>query len=297
MINNRSLVIIAILAIVAWIASACFFVVSETQKAVELRFGKVVENNIAPGLHVKWPVINTVRLFDGRVQTMENTGNTYETSDGNELGIDSNIKWRIADPNRLFNVTNGNQTRAESLMGSMVNDRLRDVFNNETVVGIVRGHYQNALSDTIHQLNDRLVKEVGISLLDIQIEHVGVSSKVSDAIYQRMNDARVAEARQYRSQAKEEARSIRSSADLERQVTLANAQQQGDELRAEGDARAAAIYASAYQQNPEFFRFYGSLQAYKKSFADRHSVMVLGPSSNFFQYLMNPHGSGNPTQH
>lgn len=288
MINNRSLVIIAVLAIFAWIASTSLYVVDETHRAIKLRFGEVVEDNIAPGLHAKWPVVNTIKQFDARVQTLENGESRYLTSGRNALMVDSFLKWKIVDPSRFYQATRGSMQRAEALISPRVDQGLRNAFASRDITGIISADRNDMLADTLTSLDSDMRKEIGVQILDIRLKSVELPDQVTQAVYHRMSTERHAEARQYRAQGDEQSERIRAHADRERRVALARAGQKSDELRGEGDAQAAKIYANAYQQNPDFFRFYRSMQAYAKSFSGHDSTLVLGPDSHFFRYLENP---------
>ncbi|WP_027351193.1 protease modulator HflC [Halotalea alkalilenta] len=290
MINNRALVIIALLAVIAWIANASFYVVDETQRAIKLRFGEVVEADIAPGLHLKWPLINTVRTFDARVQTVESSESRFLTAGRNALIVDSYVKWQVTDPNLFYESTRGDMARAESLIAPRVDESLRNAFGSRDVSTIISEDRDEMLLQPMANLDRAMRQEVGVAILDIRLKRVELPREVTQAVFERMRTERHAEARQYRAQGLEQSERIRARADRERQVALATARQQAETLRGQGDAEASQIYANAYQQDSEFFRFYRSLDAYRTSFSGDGDMLILSPDSEFFRYFSNPQG-------
>ncbi|ANF57411.1 protease modulator HflC [Halotalea alkalilenta] len=290
MINNRALVIIALLAVIAWIANASFYVVDETQRAIKLRFGEVVEADIAPGLHLKWPLINTVRTFDARVQTVESSESRFLTAGRNALIVDSYVKWQVTDPNLFYESTRGDMTRAESLIAPRVDESLRNAFGSRDVSTIISEDRDEMLLQPMANLDRAMRQEVGVAILDIRLKRVELPREVTQAVFERMRTERHAEARQYRAQGLEQSERIRARADRERQVALATARQEAETLRGQGDAEASQIYANAYQQDSEFFRFYRSLDAYRTSFSGDGDMLILSPDSEFFRYFSNPQG-------
>lgn len=290
MVNNRSLVIIAVLAVLAWLASTSLYVVNETQRAIKLRFGEVVATDIAPGLHAKWPLINTVHTFDARVQTLENGQSRFLTAGRNALIVDSFLKWRVVDPTRFYQATRGNTARAEALISPRVEQSLRNAFGSREVNTIISEDRDDMLADSMESLDKAMRNEIGVEILDIRLKRVELPEQVTQAVYQRMSTERHAEARQYRAQGQEQSERIRAHADRQREIALANARKEADRLRGEGDGEAANIYANAYKQEPEFARFYRSMQAYRKSFEGNNDILVIGPKSDFFRYLEHPSG-------
>ncbi|MCK2044753.1 protease modulator HflC [Chromohalobacter salexigens] len=290
MVNNRALGIVALLAVGAWIASSSLYVVTEKQRAIKLRFGEVVQADIEPGLHVKWPVLNTVRFFDARVQMLESTESRFLTARRNALIVDSYVKWQVVDPSLFYQATRGEVSRAEGLIAPRVDESLRNAFGSREVDKIISEERNEMLEEPQKQLDKRLREEVGVSILDIRLKRVELPQEVQQAVFQRMRTERNAEARQYRAQGQEQAERIRARADRERQVTLANARKKAETLRGEGDAKAAEIYANAYKQDEDFFDFYRSLQAYRNSFDKGDDMLLLSPDSEFFRYFRSPNG-------
>ncbi|GEK47954.1 protease modulator HflC [Halomonas pacifica] len=292
MINNRSLLIVGGLAAAAWLASNSLYVVDETERAVKLRFGEVIEENIQPGLHFKVPITQTVRKFDTRVLTLDTDPSRYLTLEQKAVIVDSYVKWQVVDPTRYYEATAGDELMAVRLIQPRVDESLRNEFGRLNLQQIIAERRDELMSGPTEDLNALLRDELGVAILDVRVKRIDLPEDVSAAVYDRMRSEREREAREWRAQGQEEAERIRANADRRRQVLLAQATERSETLRGEGDAEAAAVYAQAYQQDAEFFSFYRSLNAYRETFGGDGNMMVLEPSSDFFRYLGDPRGGG-----
>lgn len=290
MINNRSLLIVGGLAAAAWLASNSLYVVDETERAVKLRFGEVIEENIQPGLHFKVPITQTVRKFDTRVLTLDTDPSRYLTLEQKAVIVDSYVKWQVVDPTRYYEATAGDELMAVRLIQPRVDESLRNEFGRLNLQQIIAERRDELMAGPTEDLNALLRDELGVAILDVRVKRIDLPEDVSAAVYDRMRSEREREAREWRAQGQEEAERIRANADRRRQVLLAQATERSETLRGEGDAEAAAIYAQAYQQDAEFFSFYRSLNAYRETFGGDGNMMVLEPSSDFFRYLGDPRG-------
>ncbi|WP_353979325.1 protease modulator HflC [Salinicola endophyticus] len=313
MFNNRALIGVIVLALLAWFASASFYVVNETQRAIKLRFGEVIENNIGPGLHFKLPVFNTVRIFDVRVQTVDSGATRYLTADSKAVIVDSFVKWKIADPKQFYEATRGNIQVAENLIAPRTDEALRNKFGQTQMSDIIQeriaaeskkedlagkskgpdtveGAREELMVEPVQQLDAAMRKELGVHILDIRVKRIELPTEVTQAVYERMNSEREQAARTYRAEGLQQAEAIRADADRQRQEILASGRQESETTRGEGDAQAAKIYAGAYQKDPDFYAFYRSMQAYRDSFnGEGKDLLVLSPeNSQFFRYLKNP---------
>lgn len=289
MINNRSLLIVGGLAAAAWLASNSLYIVDETERAVKLRFGEVIEENIQPGLHFKIPITQTVRKFDTRVLTLDTDPSRYLTLEQKAVIVDSFVQWQVIDPTRYYEATAGDEMMAVRLIQPRVDESLRNEFGRLNLQQIISERRDELMSGPTEGLDSLLRDELGVSILDIRVKQIDLPQDVSQAVYDRMRSEREREAREWRAQGQEEAERIRANADRRRQVLLAQASERAETLRGEGDAEAAAIYSEAYQQDPEFFTFYRSLNAYRESFSGNgNNMLVLEPSSDFFRYLKSP---------
>ncbi|MGE4535147.1 MULTISPECIES: protease modulator HflC [Halomonas] len=292
MINNRSLLIVGGLAAVAWLASNSLYVVDETERAVKLRFGEIIEENIQPGLHVKVPITQTVRKFDTRVLTLDTDPSRYLTLEQKAVIVDSYVKWQVVNPTKYYEATSGDEMMAVRLIQPRVDESLRNEFGRLNLQQIIAERRDDLMTGPTEDLDALLRDELGVAILDVRVKRIDLPDDVSSAVYERMRSEREREAREWRAQGQEEAERIRANADRRRQVLLAQANERAETLRGEGDAEAAALYDQAYSQDPEFFAFWRSLQAYRDSFEGDRDMLVLDPSSDFFRYLKSAMPSG-----
>ncbi|AJE22768.1 protease modulator HflC [Azotobacter chroococcum] len=283
--SNKSviaLVVGVVLSVAVWNS---FYIVAQTEKAVLLQFGRIVEADVQPGLHVKIPYVNKVRKFDARLLTLDSPTQRFLTLEKKAVMVDAYAKWRVADAERFYTATSGLKQVADERLLRRLESGLRDQFGKRTLHEVVSGE-RDALMADITQMLDRLArKELGIEVLDVRVKAIDLPKEVNRSVFERMSTEREREAREHRAKGKELAEGIRADADRQRRVLLAEAYRESEELRGEGDALAAAIYAQAYQQDQEFYAFHRSLQAYRGSFADKKDMLVLDPKSDFFRYL------------
>ncbi|MDI5984494.1 protease modulator HflC [Halomonas sp. M4R5S39] len=292
MINNRSLIIVGGLAAAAWLASNSLYVVDETERAVKLRFGEVIEENIQPGLHFKVPVTQTVRKFDTRVLTLDTEPSRYLTLEQKAVIVDSYVKWQVVNPTRYYEATAGDEMMATRLIQPRVDESLRNEFGRLDLQQIIAERRDDLMTGPADDLDALMREELGVAIVDIRVKRIDLPEDVSSAVYDRMRSEREREAREWRAQGQEEAERIRANADRRRQVLLAQATERSETLRGEGDAEAAAIFSEAYSQDAEFFAFWRSLNAYRNSFEGDGNMLVLDPSSDFFRYLKSPTNRG-----
>lgn len=281
--------VIALLVLVVGFNS--LYIIKETDRAVLLRFGEIVDPDIAPGLHIKIPVVNKVRKFDGRVQTLDAQPQAYLTIEKKRLIVDSFIKWRVVEPQKYYTATSGDQFRAAERLFPSVDAGLRNQFGERTLTEVVSGERDELMVELTGALSDVAREELGIELIDIRVKKIDLPQEVSNSVYDRMRTEREREARELRSRGQELAEGIRADADRQKAVIEANAYRDAQQLRGEGDALAAKIYADAYNQDAEFYSFYRSLNAYKEAFNQQGDIMVLQPDSDFFRYLTQPDGN------
>ena len=288
MVNNRSLIIVGGLAAVAWLASNSLYVVDETQRAVKLRFGEVIEENIPPGLHFKVPITQTVRKFDTRVLTLDTDTSRYLTLEQKAVIVDSYVMWQVVNPTRYYEATAGDEMMASRLIQPRVDESLRNEFGRLDLQQIIAERRDDLMIRPTEELDALMREELGVSVRDIRVKRIDLPQDVSAAVFERMRSEREREAREWRAQGQEEAERIRANADRRRHVLLAQATERAETLRGEGDAEAAAIFSEAYGQDLEFFAFWRSLNAYRDSFDGEQDMLVLDPTSDFFRYLRSP---------
>ncbi|WP_203141695.1 protease modulator HflC [Marinobacter mangrovi] len=277
--------------IVVLLVTSSVFIIPETHRGVLLRFGELVETDIPAGIHFKVPVIDKVRQFDVRVMTNDLPTRQYLTIEKKPLDVDSYIAWRIQNVDEFYRATGGDELRAISLVSSRVDNGLRDEFGIRTMHEVVSGQRDELMEKLVDRIDDTLIDELGVKVMDIRVKAIELPQSVSDNVYRRMRTEREKLAQEFRSRGKELAEGIRADADRQRTVVLAEAYAKAETTRGEGDGEAAKIYAKAYQGDEEFYRFYRSLTAYEKSFADKSDMMVIDSKSDFMRYMENLSGA------
>lgn len=275
-----SIVVFIVLAV----AASGLFVVNEGERAVVLQFGKVVRADFLPGLHYRYPFIQDVKKYEGRIVTLDKEPQRYLTSEKKDVLVDFFVKWRIADVARFYTATGGDEILAETRLESTVRNALGKEIITRKVRDVVSDQRAGVMNAMREQLN-AAVDELGIRVIDMRVMSIDLPTEVSQPVFDRMSAERKSVANRLRSEGTEASLGIRAQADQTQKVTIAEADRDASLIRGEGDAEAAKIYARAYQKDPEFYAFYRSLEAYRSSFANGDSVLVLDPKSEFFQYF------------
>lgn len=288
--SGRNVTFILIAVLVLFIGTNALYVIKETERAVLLQFGEVVNPSIQPGLHVKIPFVNNVRKFDGRILTVDSQPERFFTQEKKALIVDSYAKFRVADTSKFYTATNGEEARAAGLLAQRINDGLRNQVAVRTIQEVVSGERDELMADLALQLNEVALTELGVELVDVRVKQIDLPPDVSESVYRRMNAEREKEAREHRSQGQELAEGIRAAADREVTVLKANAYRDSELIRGEGDANATSIYANAFNQDPEFYSFTRSLRAYQDAFQGNGDIMLIQPDSEFFRYLKDSTG-------
>ena len=289
---RRNLGLVAGLALALGVVAALsMYVVTQTQNAMVFRLGEVVATRTEPGLYFKVPLLDNVRFFDVRILTLDTSEpERFLTSEKKNVLVDFFVKWRIADVRQYYVSVGGDEARARTRLQQTVASSLRDEFGNRTVHDVVSGE-RDKIMELMRERANEDAKKIGVQVLDVRLERVELPQEVSESVYRRMEAERKRVANELRSTGGAESEKIRADADRQRQVILADAYRQAQKIKGEGDAKASAIYAQAYGQNPEFFAFYRSLEAYKATFRNRSDLLVLDPTGEFFQYFKQS-GSG-----
>lgn len=288
--SNKGLLVLIVAALGALVAFNTLYVVTEYERAVVLQFGRLVKTDVEPGLHVKLPFAEKVRKFDGRLLTADMVEASFFTVENKRLVVDSYIKWRIKDVEAYYKATGGIEELAVDRLAQRVADGLRNQFGRRTLHDVVSGKRDELMREITQSINEDAISLLGVEVKDIRVKRVDFPPEVSRSVYERMAADREKEAREYRSQGKEQAEVIGADADKQRAVLEASAFRDAERIRGEGDAKAAAIYASAYNKDPEFYSFVRSLSAYRASFQTKDDLMVVDPDSDFFRYLKDAQG-------
>jgi len=280
MTQNKILVGLAALVLVSMM---CVFSVNQTEKAIKFRLGEIVKNDYEPGLYFKLPFINNIKKFDARIQTMDAKPERFLTAEKKNVIVDSFVKWRIGDVSTFYTTVAGDIDQANLRLDQIIKDAFRSEFSKRNIKELLSTD-RSAIRDILTNNSKAVAAALGMEIVDVQVMRIDLPPDVSSSVFRRMEAERERVAREFRSQGSEAAERIRADADRQRVVTLANAFRDSEKLRGEGDATAAEIYAKAYGADTEFFTFYRSLNAYKKTFSSS-SIMVLDPDSDYFQYF------------
>jgi membrane protease subunit HflC len=288
--SGRSVTFILLAVVVLFIANNSLYIMKETERGVLLRFGEVVNPDIAPGLHAKIPFVNNVRKFDGRILTVDAQPERFLTQEKKAVIVDSFAKFRVADTTKFYTATNGEESRAMGLLAQRINNGLRNQMGRRTIQEVVSGERDQLMEDLTKDLNIMAQEELGVIVVDVRVKKIDLPPDVSESVYQRMNAEREKEAREHRSQGQELAEGIRAAADREVTVLKANAYRDAEQVRGEGDAEATRIYAESFSQDKEFYSFTRSLRAYQDAFQNSGDILLIQPDSDFFKYLKSSDG-------
>jgi len=268
-------------------AGATLITVDQRQYAIVFQLGEIKEVVTEPGLSFKWPLIQNVRYFDRRILTLDSAEpERFLTAEKKPVLVDSFVKWRIADVHQYYISVSGDELLARTRLAQTVNSGLREEFGKRTVHDVVSGARDKIMED-VQKKADADARAIGIEIVDVRLKRVDLPAEVSEAVYRRMETERKRVANELRSQGAAEAERIRADADKQREVIVAETYREAQKIKGEGDAKAAATYGKAFGENPEFYAFYRSLEAYRQSFANKSDLLVVDPSADFFKYLKN----------
>ena len=282
--SGKNLMWVILAVIVVMVGSSAVYYVDEREKAIVFQFGEIVRSNDSPGLHFKAPLINNVKYFDARVQTMASDPELYLTREKKNLVVDSFVKWRITNAANYYTRLGGLASNARNRLAQRVNDALRSEFGNRSVQQVISGD-RVEIMDVVRELTNEETASLGIEVLDVRLKRVDLDPDISERVYQRMEAERSRVAKDLRARGAEAAERIRADADRERAIILAEAEQKAQEIKGQGDAEATAIYADAFDRDREFYRMYRSLNAYRNTFATPDNLLVIEPDSEFFRYF------------
>jgi membrane protease subunit HflC len=277
--------ILAVVILVGLLISGALFTVDQRQHAIVFQLGEVKDVVTKPGLHFKIPLIQNVRHFDMRILTYDDAEPLRFLTQGNRpVLVDSFVKWHIIDVRQYYVSVQGDEFRAQTRIRQTVSGTLRDEFGVRTVHEVVSGERENIMS-RVREKVDQDLKRIGVGIIDVRLKRVDLPQEVSESVYRRMEAERKRIANELRSTGAAEGEKVRADADRQREIILAEAYRDAQNVRGQGDARAAAIYASAFNQNPEFFAFYRSMEAYRATFRGRNDLMLLDANSDFLRYF------------
>ncbi len=277
-------ILVGLIAVIV-IAALSLFVVDQRKTAIVFQLGEIVRVEDQPGIKWKLPLVQNVRYFDKRIQTVDAVEpERFITSEKKNVMVDAFVKWRIADVKQYYLSVSGDEMQAQTRLMKTVNSVMREEFGKHTIHDVVSGEREKIMV-VLREKTNADAHKIGVEVLDVRLKRVDFPAEISNSVYSRMDAERKSVANELRATGNAESEKIRADADRQRQVILANAYRDAQRIKGEGDARAAAIYAAAFSRNPEFYAFYRSLDAYKKSFKNKGDMMVIDPSSDFFKYL------------
>ena len=289
---NRIVAFVVGLVLLAVVVRASTFIVQQRDFAIVFQLGQIVRVVTEPGLYFRLPLLQNVEYQDNRILTIDTpVADRVQTSEKKNLLIDSFVRWRIIEP-RAFRVSfPAGERSAEERISTLVRDALNQAVNKRTVNEITSRQREKAMEE-IRVAVQESVKGLGVEIVDVRLKRVDFVPEISDSVYGRMQSERKRVANEQRSIGSGEGEKIRADADRQREVLLAEAYSAAQKVKGEGDARASAIYAQAFGQNPEFAEFYRTLEAYRTTFKNRNDLMVVDPSSDFFKYLKGSNAKG-----
>ncbi|MDX1405438.1 MAG: protease modulator HflC [Woeseiaceae bacterium] len=282
--SNKNFAVLVIVGLAFLLVGVSAFTVNERELAIKLRVGEIVKSDYQPGLYWKIPIYETVRKFPARILRMDDAPQRVFTLERTAMEVDYFVEWRIVDPVNFYTSTTGSQQVAAN--------RLLEIVRNSIVTEFGRRSVQEAISvERLELMADMLetasvtAQGLGIEVVDFRVKQVEFVQVVRDSVYRQMSEERARVAAEIRAEGREAAELIKSTADKERTIILADAYREAQKIRGAGDARAAEIYANAYTKDPEFYAFYRSIDAYRKSMGKSGDILVLDPNNEFFRYL------------
>ena len=284
--ESRVIFLAVAAVIVGLLLQNTLYTVKEYERAVVFKFGEFAGEEVEPGLNVKTPFVNTVQKFDVRIQTMDSDPEGFLTKNNQELVIDSFVKWRIRDIKQYFISVRGRADIAQTRLAQQVNSSLRSEVGKRSIAEVVAGD-RAVIMDVVQKAIDAESEKFGVEVIDVRLKRVDYANEIRDSVFRDMESERNVLVQQKESTGEKIAEEIRAKAEAKRLVMVANAERDSNILRGEGDALATGIYAQAYGKDPEFYEFYRSLEAYKRTFDKSGDVMIIEPDSEFFQYFKN----------
>ncbi len=285
---SRPVSILIALAILLGVASSMLFVVDQRNYAVVFALGEVKKVIHEPGLHFKLPPpFQNVMFIEKRILTLDTPdADRFITAEKKNILVDAYVKWRITDPRLFFVSFGGDERRTQDRLAQIVKAALNEEITKRTVREVISGE-RNAVMAAVNTKVATESKTLGLEIIDVRLKRVDYVDQISASVYDRMRAERTRVANELRSTGFAESEKIRADADRQRTVILAEAYRDAEAIKGKGEAQATQVYGQAFGQNPEFFRFYRSLEAYRSSFKDRNDVLVIDPNSEFFRYFKN----------
>ncbi len=287
---RASFIFLASIIIAIFFLTMSVFTVNQNQSAIVLRLGKIVNTApnqpmiAEPGLHFRWPFIENIDEFDMRVRTLTSNSDRVMTAEQKELSVNAYVKWKINNPVTYYESTSDNDQLADSLLQQALQDAMRNQFGQMTISDLINTKREQVMTN-LSQALAAPAAQLGIQIVDVRIQEIELPQKVQESVFARMRSKRENDAATYRADGLQTAEQIKADADASAAVIIATANSQAAKTRADGEAKALAIVASTYAQDASFYAFFRSLQVYQAAFANQHGTLVLSPSGQLFQYF------------
>lgn len=276
-------IILVVVAILVLIMSSAY-VVDQRETAIKFRFGEIIEENIEPGLHFKWPFLNKVERFSSQILSLDAKPERFLTNEKKYVQVDFFVKWRISETGKFFRSTGGDIRRAQNRLESIMKDGLRNEFSKRTIQEAISGE-RDQIMEALQTKSNEAANQLGVSIVDVRVSRIDFTTSVSESVFNRMRSERERVAQDFRARGREEAERIRAAADRDSVIIEADAYSAAEKIRGQGDSQATEIYAEAYTKDAEFYSFHRSLEAYRKSLGKSRDVMIMDPDSEFFRYF------------
>lgn len=287
---SRSFNLLVLAGLLIGLIISSVYIVNEKEKAIVFQFGEAINPNVSVGIHFKLPVIQNVKKYDARLQTLDEDPARILTVESKYLMVDSFVKYKIIDVLTFYKATSGSFLNLNNLLAQRTEFELKNQFGKRTVTELVSGE-RDDLMRTMRANLGKSVSDLGIEVIDFRVKQIDLPPELSNSVYERMRTERNRLAEELRSEGKELSNEIRSKADKQKVIILADAYKEAEQIRGEGDAQAAAIYADAFSKDPEFYEFTRSIKGYTSTFKEKSDVMLIDPKSDYFKYLNKSDGS------
>ena len=290
---SRSSIILVLGGLIFILLVNSIFVVNEKEKALVTQFGEVIRPDVQVGLHLKLPIIQNVEKFDARLQSLDEEPDRILTIESKYLLVDSFVKYRIVDVLTFYTATTGSFLTLNNLLGQRTEFELKNQFGKRTITELVSGERDEMMKSMTMNLTSS-VSDLGVEIIDFRVKRIDLPTELSNSVFERMRTERYRLAEELRAEGKEISDEIKSKAEKEKVIILAEAYKEAEQIRGEGDADAAAIYANSFSKDPEFYEFTRSLKGYTSTFQNKADVLLIDPKSDYFKYLNKSDGKSQP---
>ena len=290
---SRSSIILVLGGLIFILLVNSIFIVNEKEKALVTQFGEVIRPDVQVGLHLKLPIIQNVEKFDARLQSLDEEPDRILTIESKYLLVDSFVKYRIVDVLTFYTATSGSFLTLNNLLGQRTEFELKNQFGKRTITELVSGERDEMMKSMTMNLTSS-VSDLGVEIIDFRVKRIDLPTELSNSVFERMRTERYRLAEELRAEGKEISDEIKSKAEKEKVIILAEAYKEAEQIRGEGDADAAAIYANSFSKDPEFYEFTRSIKGYTSTFQNKADVLLIDPKSDYFKYLNKSDGKSQP---